>query len=75
MRSYRSPEAQEVAENSRETKDRFPLDQKLRQFGFVIVTRPKNGKALWKRGGEMFCQDRALDLIMEEIRSVVRSKC
>lgn len=74
MRSYRSPEAQEVGEPTRETKDRFPTDQKLRKFGFVIATRPKNGKALWKRGGEMFCQERALELINDEIRSVTRSK-
>ena len=48
---------------------RFALDQLLRENGFRIVARPKQGQARWGRGGKVYTYKRALN---ELPRSLVR---
>lgn len=51
----------------RETRNRHPLDLKLRKNGFKIGGRPSRGEAVWSRDGDLFAQSEALRLCREEI--------
>ena len=40
--------------------DRFPLDTLLRRHGWHIALRPREGEAVWEKGGERRPQSEAL---------------
>ncbi len=41
-------------------------DQFLRQFKFVIDSRPKSGQARWRRGAKVLTQDQAMKVARRE---------
>ena len=43
-----------------DTSDRWPKDQRLRAFGFVILARPKHGPNIWGRHGKEYTEADAL---------------
>lgn len=52
--------------DTRDKQPRFPDDDKLREKGYVIVSRPNRGEALWKLPGcEPVTQSEALRSIRE----------
>lgn len=48
-------------------------DARLRSFGFRIVSRPRDGEALWERGGRLYTQREAVVWVAHEIRKVERN--
>jgi hypothetical protein len=42
-----------------ETRDFHPSDRMLRDHGFKIHARPRNGAAVWKLKGVLFTQEEA----------------
>lgn len=46
-----------------ETRNRFPIDQRLRNAGFAIYERPTTGEPVWTRGGVEFKESFALSLL------------
>jgi hypothetical protein len=45
-----------------ETRCRHPDDDDLRAAGFVILSRPKSGPALWRRDGRSYTEGAACEL-------------
>jgi hypothetical protein len=54
----------------RETRSRFPRDQQLRDFGWIIHGRPRDGPAIWWRGPH----DKQLPIPFEEAVELVKAK-
>lgn len=46
-----------------ETRNRFPTDQRLRNAGFTIFSRPATGEPVWVRGGVEHKESFALSLL------------
>jgi hypothetical protein len=59
-----------AAHPSAEHRNLHPVDLRLRQFGFKIRRRPKDGGAVWCLGEQEFTADEAL----EWCRSVQKKK-
>lgn len=52
--------------DTRERQAKFPDDDKLRRYGYVIVSRPRVGEAIWKLPGcGPVLQSEALRSVME----------
>ncbi len=45
---------------SQDNTKRYPTDQLLRKFGYVIHSRPKEGQAIWAKRGKLFTQEEAI---------------
>lgn len=54
---------------------RFPFDQLLRDNGFRLVSRPKQGQSQWTRDGRLYTFKRALKQLPESlVREARRSE-
>lgn len=56
-------EPESVATPTVDKSKRFPADQRLREAGFVIASRPDKGQATWRRNGREFLESVALQQI------------
>lgn len=65
-------DASRTSEGYADRSTRFPDDRLLRFYGFRIWRRPKHGRAVWTRGGEVFGEDEALALVRKNNVEVVR---
>lgn len=45
---------------TKEPRNRFPDDQRLREAGFVIWSRPAKGESIWIRDGVRYTWSEAL---------------
>lgn len=52
--------AERPGETTKETRPMCVTDQFLRRHGFQIHSRPKDGEAVWIRGGRTYIQSLAL---------------
>ena len=50
---------------SKDTTKRHNEDQELREFGFVIHSRPSKGEPVWSYGGELIPHREALDILTD----------
>jgi len=55
----------DIPHPSRETRERFPTDEKLRAWGFRLKARPDKGEPIWELDGMKFTQTEALILVEE----------
>lgn len=46
-----------------ETRNSHPDDMALRERGFQIYSRPRKGEPVWKRGGKLYRQSEAVELV------------
>lgn len=64
------PAGKEVIDDGRgpwgERRRMHPQDILLREFGFKIHARPRDGSAWWTRGGELYSFEAALIVVQEE---------
>lgn len=63
-------DADAAAEKTRETRDRHPGDQRLREFGFRIHSRPKDGPVTWELCGAVYTAEEAEKVVRDRIKSV-----
>lgn len=47
---------------SEDTTNRCPSDRLLRNHGFAIAERKRNGEPIWKRGNDYFVEWRAREI-------------
>lgn len=53
-------EAAEMPSPTAETRDRLPVDRMLREKGWRIESRPREGEPLWRKGNLVCPQSEAM---------------
>lgn len=65
MAKFPKPEVDDGPHPSAETKQRHATDDKLRAYGFRIVSRRPGREPVWEMGGMEFDESEALVLVEE----------